>query len=167
MKFLSGKWSFYVSAVLMAFVINLSLYLFDSPVGMSNGYLSMSQYCGEVIRDKEINSAPVIDWQTGFLIGIFVGALITALICGDWKFSLFPGDAGGDAVKAFGMSIIKGIGGGFLVMLGLQLAGDSLFGQWAGAMQMSAGAWIFLISFFVTGSIATILLSRRSAEGGN
>ncbi|MBN2643479.1 MAG: YeeE/YedE family protein [Victivallales bacterium] len=166
MKIFSGKWSFYLSAAFLALIINIALYLFDSPVGMSEGYLSISEYCGEIIEQKSIASAPVIDWQTGFLLGIFGGALITALICGEWKLSLLPENSGSDSLKAFALSVLKGLGGGFLVMLGLQLGGDSMFGQWASAMQTSVGAWIFLIAFFVTGTILSILLSRRSAEGG-
>ena len=53
------------------------------------------------------------------------------------------------------------MGGGFLVMLGIQLAGDSVFGQISAAMQLSGGAWVFLIAMTVTGCALAILLERR------
>jgi len=55
-------------------------------------------------------------------------------------------------------------------MLGLQLAGDTFFGQWAAAIQMSSGAWIFLISSFGIATMIAILMERRkegAKEGGD
>ena len=151
---------------MMALLIIGGLYLFDAPVGMSNGYLALSHYWGKVIEHRQLNQAPEIDWQTGFLIGIFGGALLTALISRQWKFEVFPDDLRrGNAVVSAGLALLYGLGGGFLVMLGLQLAGDSFFGQWAAAVQLSAGAWIFLLAFFITGAMTAIVMARRSGEG--
>ncbi len=165
MKVFGSKWSFWISGLVIALIFNLALYLFDSPIGMSNGYLPLSQYCVKVIDNGKIYAPPAIDWQTGFLLGIMLGAFITALLSGDWKFELYPPEMGKEFFPALGKSILKGVFGGFMVMLGLQIAGDSFFGQWAAAMQLSAGAWLFLITFFVTGTILSIILSKRAGEG--
>lgn len=163
MNIFSGKWPFYLSGTMMALLIIGGLYLFDAPVGMSNGYLTLSHYWGKVIEHRQLNQAPEIDWQTGFLIGIFGGALLTALISRQWKFEAFPDDLHrGNAVVSAGLALLYGLSGGFLVMLGLQLAGDSFFGQWAAAVQLSAGAWIFLLAFFITGAMTSIVMARRS-----
>ncbi len=164
-KFFSGKWSFWISGLVIALIFNLALYLFDAPVGMSNGYLPLAQYFVKVIDNGRIAAPPTIDWQTGFLLGILLGAFLTAILSGNWKFEFFPSDMGKEFFPAFGKSVLAGFSGGFLVMLGLQIAGDSFFGQWAAAMQLSVGAWLFLIVFFVTGTILSILLAKR-AEGG-
>lgn len=168
MSLWSEKWPFYLSGVLMALLILIGLYLFDAPVGMSNGYLALSHYWGGVIENRKITEPPMIDWQTGFLIGIFGGALLTALLSRQWRFELFPSDLKqSNAAASAGISLLYGLGGGFLVMLGLQLAGDSFFGQWAAAMQLSSGAWIFLLAFFITGALTAIVMARRgNAKGG-
>jgi len=166
LKFFTGKWPFYVSGLLMALLINLGLYLFNAPIGMSDGYLTLSQYCNKMIERHHLTQPPALDWQTGFLVGIFGGALLTALLSKQWKFEFFPEDLKrGNGLASAGTCLLHGLGGGFLVMLGLQLAGDSFFGQWAAATQLSAGAWIFMLSFLITGSMVAIVLGKRG-EGG-
>ena len=166
LKLITGKWPFYVSGLLMALLINLALYLFNAPVGMSDGYLTLSQYCNKVIEKHQLEP-PALDWQTGFLVGIFIGALITAVMSKQWKFEFFPDDLKvGHAIPSAGKCLIHGVAGGFLVMLGLQLAGDSFFGQWAAAAQLAPGAWIFMLSFFITGSLVAIVMAKRDAGGG-
>jgi len=167
LKLFSGQWPFYVSGLLMALLINLALYLFDATVGMSDGYLTLSQYCNRMIEAHQLTSPPAIDWQTGFLIGIFVGALLAALLSKQWKFEFFPADLkAGHGLASAGKCLLHGIVGGFLVMLGLQLSGDSFFGQWAAATQLAPGAWIFMLAFFITGSMVAIVMAKRSAAGG-
>lgn len=51
-------------------------------------------------------------------------------------------------------------------MLGVQLAGDTVWGQWGSAIQLSSGAWIFLVGMVLTGSTLAILLERRGESGG-
>ena len=52
-------------------------------------------------------------------------------------------------------------------MLGLQLAGDSFIGQWASAIQLSTGSWIFFISILVWGVIFTLILSAKLGKLGS
>jgi hypothetical protein len=160
MNFLSGKWSFYVNGTLIAVFVILCLYLFNDNIGMGDGMLVISEFCNQSIRDKAIDTPPELDWQTGFLGGILIGALGASIISGNWKIRIFPEKEGGIITTAW-KSVVFGIGGGFLVMLGLQLSGDSFWGQWASAIQLSAGAWIFLISTFVVATLTSIMLERR------
>ncbi|MFA7229796.1 MAG: YeeE/YedE thiosulfate transporter family protein [Victivallaceae bacterium] len=165
MNVLTQKWPFYISGTVLAFMIVLCLYLFDDTIGMSDGMLVVSEYCNTAVQEKMVESPPPLDWQTGFLGGIFIGALAASLMSGTWKFKLFQeGEKG--IMRKFLTTAACGLGGGFLVMLGLQLTGDSFFGQWAAAIQLSAGAWVFLIACFVVASGVAILLERRREGGG-
>lgn len=166
-KFITGKWSFYISGVVIAFLFVLTLYILDTPVGMSDAYLMLSEYCRDFIYKRRIDELPMLDWQTGFLGGILIGAFIASIVGGEWKFKIFP--EGGSSKGFVGFSVItplQGIAGGFLVMLGLQLAGDSFLGQWAAAIQLSTGAWIFLLTALIFGGLTTFLLSLKSGEAG-
>jgi heme A synthase len=94
------------------------------------------------------------DWQTAFLAGIAIGALFASLASGTWRLRIIPEDVKGSGpMGAFAVTIIQNIAGGFLVMTGLQFAGDSFVGQWAAAMQLSTGAWIFIFFFIVWGVV--------------
>ncbi len=153
----TGKWSVYFSGILFAVFFLLFLYVLDSPVGMGDAYLMISEYCEEAIENKYIERFP-FDWQTGFLLGLLGGGVIAAFVGGTWRLRLVSsGD--GEATGVF--SPLKGLAGGFLVMLGLQIAGDSFLGHWASAMQLSTGSWLFLVTVAVFGIIFSGIIRQR------
>lgn len=163
-KIFTGKWSPYLAGSITAFLFVLMLYVLDSPVGMSNAYLMLSEYSGEAFHNRTIEEPPFLDWQTGFLGGIFIGALIASLIGGEWKLRMMPSTEGKSLLASAGATVFLGLAGGFLVMLGLQLAGDSFIGQWAAAIQLSTGAWLFFISILFWGMVFTLVLAAKFAK---
>lgn len=165
-KLFTGKWSSYLAGSIIAFLFVLMLYILDSPVGMSDAYLMLSEYCQEAYHNRAIEEPPFLDWQTGFLGGILIGALIASLLGGDWKLRMMPDTKGKGFLTSAGATVIFGLSGGFLVMLGLQLAGDSFIGQWASAIQLSTGAWIFFLSVLFWGVIFTLGLAAKLASSG-
>lgn len=163
MKILTGKWPFYISGLLLPLLAVLGLYLFDDVLGMSDAAVAFSGYCSEAIEEKAIGSLPGLDWQNGILIGLLIGALAGSLCSGNWKFQFFFDDQKGFGAK-FVKTILYSFIGGFLVMLGSQLAGETLFGQYAAAIQLSAGAWIYLVVFFVVALILSLLFEQHSSS---
>jgi hypothetical protein len=157
-----GKWSPYISGPRIAAVLIASFYILDSPLGISEGYQVMSDYCRKSIENRKVDEYPPLIWQTAFLAGIFIGALAAAIAAKSFKFSVFPEDRKTKGiVTSSWLTPIQGVAGGFLVMLGLLIAGDSFIGLWAGAIQLSTGAWIFLFSIVIWGVIFTGLLSAK------
>jgi len=163
MKILSGRWSFYINGTLIALFILLSLYLFDDTLGMSDGMLAVSEFCTNSVESGSVEAPPTLDWQLGLLGGILIGALASAIISGSWKIQIVPKSSGG-IVRKIWQPIVQGIAGGFLVMLGLQLAGDSFIGQWASAIQLSSGSWIFFCSILFWGVLFTLILAAKFAK---
>jgi hypothetical protein len=155
LNFFKGKWSSIASGLSIAIFFIVCLYVLDAPIGMSDAYLKISDYCKESIHMRKVIEKFPFDWQTAFLVGIAAGAMIASLTSGTWRLRIIPEDIKGQngAFGAFGISVIQSIAGGFLVMTGLQLAGDSFEGQWASAMQLSTGAWVFIFSFVVWGVV--------------
>lgn len=166
-KIFTEKWSSYLSGTILAFFFVLALYMLDSPTGMSDAYIMISEYCEESIHARTVKELPFLDWQTGFLGGIFIGALIAAIIGGEWKLRMIPESKDKGILVSAGTTVLTGLAGGFLVMLGLQLAGDSFLGHWAGAIQLSTGAWVFFISLIVWGIIFTAIISAKSKKSEN
>ena len=164
LKFFTGKWSAYLSGACIAILFVFALYVLNSPVGMSNAYLMISEYCQESINARAVTELPFLDWQTGFLLGILIGAAITAIVSGEWRLRFIPESTGRGVVASAGVTAFTGLAGGFLVMLGLQLAGDSFMGQWAAAIQLSTAAWVFFVSVIVFGIAFTAI---GAARGGS
>ncbi len=157
--FFTGKWSVYLAGLTFAFLFVFSLYVLNSPVGMSNAYLMISEYCEQFTYMRIPEELPLLDWQTGFLLGIIGGALAASIISGKWKIELFPGERKQkDFLASSALTPVQGLVGGFLVMLGLQLGGDSFLGQWAAAIQFSTGAWVFLICAFFTATLLSVII---------
>jgi len=168
MKALTGKWSFYLNGGLLSVMIALCLYLFQDTVGMNDGMIKISEYAeqtAEQVSDNEDIELPPLQWQTGFLGGIFIGALAASIMSGNWKIRFFQDKESGIISKSL-KTVLYGLGGGFLVMLGLQLSGDSFLGQWSGALQLSGGSWIFLVSCFAVASGIAIMMENRGESGG-
>ena len=163
----TGKWSAYLSGTIIAFLFVLMLYVLNSPIGMSDAYLMLSEYCQESIHHRSILEPPFLDWQTGFLGGIVIGAFFAAILGGEWKLRMIPESEGKNFFASAGVTVLLGVSGGFLVMLGLQLAGDSFIGQWASVIQLSTGSWIFFISILVWGVIFTLILSIKLGNMGS
>ena len=164
-KIFTGKWSSYVSGAVIAFFFVLALYILDSPTGLSDAYIMISEYCEESIYSRKVLEPPFLDWQTGFLIGIFIGAIVAAVLGGEWKLRMIP-ESGKSLIASAGTTVLTGVIGGFLVMLGLQIAGDSFLGQWAGAIQLSTGSWIFFASLLIWGTVFTAILSAKFGKSG-
>ncbi len=162
LKLVSGKWSPYIAGPLLAFLFLLSFYLLDSPLGITEGYQIISEYCKEGIDNRKIQEYPPLVWQTGFLAGVFIGALLASIAGADWKLTLLPEDRKGKGIiTSFWLTPLQGVIGGFLVMIGLQIAGDSFLGQWASAIQLSTGAWIFIFSIIIWGVIFYGILNMK------
>jgi hypothetical protein len=170
LAFFTGKWSSYLAGVVVAFLFVLSLYVLNDSIGFSDPYLMISSYCERSIEIKRMDAPPEIDWQTAFLIGIFAGALGAALAGKEWRLRILPEANGKNALASMGATIATGIAGGFLVMLGLQIAGDSFLGLWSGALQASTGAWLVFASLLLWGIILTstfAILKRRGSTSGD
>ena len=165
MNILTAKWPFYVSGPLLALLLAGSLCLFGDPVGLTAAMTAMTEYCDSAVAGQSLPDAPAMDWQLAMLFGLFFGALIAAASGGNFKLEFFDEESGSFTVKTL-RTVLGGVAGGFLVMLGVQLAGDTVWGQWGSAIQLSSGAWIFLVGMVLTGSTLAILLERRGESGG-
>jgi len=166
LNFFKGRWSAFISGLAAALLFIIIIYALDTPAGMSDAYLKISDYCRESLHMRKVSEFFPFDWQTAFLAGIGLGAILASLSGGTWRLRMIPEDVKGSGpVGAFGVTILQNVAGGFLVMTGLQFAGDSFLGQWAAAMQLSTGAWIFMFSFIVWGVVFSGI-SRAAASGG-
>ena len=165
MKFLRKKWPFWINGIMLILLVLSGSYIFNDVLGFSGVFQAIFGYAEDAIAEKEIPQVDW-DWQIALLGGVFVGALCGSLIHGSWKIMLAFEDAKGFAGKSAGTAL-WGMLSGFLVMLGAILSGEAFYGQFAAAMELSAGAWFFLLVTLITGGITALFIERRgqSAAG--
>lgn len=147
LKYLNSKWNFTLTGAVIAVLVMLLLYLLDTTPGMDDAFIVLSKYCSDSIDNRTIEALPGLDWQTALLIGVILGAFIASAISAEFKLEIFPADRQNKGLlSSMLITPLVLMTGGFLVMFGLQLAGDSFFGLLSSAMQLSTGAWTFLLS---------------------
>ena len=152
------SWPFYISGSVLAFLTVLSLYMFNDSIGLGDAMTLASEHCVEGVTDQDWDALP-LDWQLGILLGIILGAVGTAALSGWYKPRFSDGE--GSVTRRVVLTPLLGILGGFMMMTGIQLSGDSVFGQFAAGMQLSGGAWIFLIAMAVSAVLLASLLAQR------
>ena len=158
----SAKISPWMSGILMAFLFILSLYILDASVGSISAYSNLANKAVEIYNNGNM---PSIGWEEMFLIGNFVGAFIAALAGKQFKLQLFPED---HLSKGPAYYLTFGIGinflGGFLVMGGMIIAGDTFTKMWGDAIGLFTIVGFFLIIMFVEAVVIGTLLSLRIEE---
>jgi uncharacterized membrane protein YedE/YeeE len=102
-----------------------------------------------------------LDYGVVFLIALFFGALVSALVTGTFRLETVPknwrerfgGSVGGRFVAAFL--------GGAVVMYGARLAGGCTSGHGiSGGLQLALSSWVFLGVMFATAMLVSAVLFR-------
>ena len=104
--------------------------------------------------DYFIKYVPKIDWQLMFVVGIFIGALISSLLSSSFEFKSVPDmwseKFGTDTKKRAVWAFV----GGAVALFGARLAGGCPSGHGlSGTLQLSVSGFIALVCFFVGGII--------------
>lgn len=93
----SKSWSPYVAGALTGIVLILSVWIADKYVGASTTFVRTAgmieqQFSPEKVSAMEyfLKEKPIVDWQTMFVGGIFIGALFAALMFNDFKKQAVP-----------------------------------------------------------------------------
>ena len=109
---------------------------------------------------------PAWDYGTLFLAGTFLGALISAVLGGAFKWELVPSvwrERYGDRVmKRLAAAFI----GGAVIMFGARLAGGCTSGHGiSGTLQLAVSSWVFFIVMFAAGVVTARIMFFRSSSG--
>lgn len=123
------SWSPYVAGALTGIVLILSVWVADKYVGASTTFVRTAgmieqQVAPDKVKTMEyfIKEKPIVDWQTLFVAGIFIGSLFAALMFNDFTKQAVPPMW----EKRFGPSIPKravfAFLGGAVAMFGARLA---------------------------------------------
>ena len=165
MGIFNSKWPFYIGGGVLVFAILLGLYLLDDSLGMNQGFAIIGEYCAESAAEEEFGTIS-LNYSLGLILGIILGVAVAAIFSGNFKFQLIANYDSGITIRTF-KTVFYGIIGGFLVMTGIQISGESIYGHFVSAIQMSAGAWIFLAAMLLSGGILAILLDNGGQSSGD
>lgn len=144
----------------------------DQPLGISTAVSQASGATAEVVAGHEAVATnpywarhlPRWDYGTLFLVGTFLGALLSVLAGRSFRVETVP------AVwrQRFGPSTPKRLAaafaGGVLTLYGARMAGGCTSGHGiSGSLQLALSSWTFLVVMFLSGILTAAVVFRGSA----
>ena len=164
-------WSPYIAGGLSGLVIILSVLWTGQFFGASTSFVRSVGMIGENFGPERVKHLeyfmrfiPQFEWQLLFVIGIFLGSLLSALTSDSFKWQGVPDMW----AERFGTNpALRGIVafvGGIVAMFGARLAGGCPSGHGlSGIIQLAASGLIAMVFFFVGG----IIMTRIIYHGGD
>lgn len=119
---------------------------------LSPEYAKSLEYFSQYLNVR----APLMNWFLFEIGGVFLGALVSALIGRNFKLMFDKSDT----MKSR-MRLLTAFGGGLLIGFASRLARGCTSGvALLGGAQLAISGWIFVIAMFVTGFIMAVLFRR-------
>jgi uncharacterized membrane protein YedE/YeeE len=164
-------WSPYIAGVLSGLVIIASAWIANNFFGASTCFVRTAGFIERLFdpdrvltMDYFVRYIPKVDWQVMMVIGILIGAFISAITSGSFKIQAVPDMW----AKHFGPSKLKrnltAFAGGVILMFGARLAGGCPSGYGLGALvQLAVSGLIVIMCFFIGG----IVVAQIMYHGGD
>ncbi len=160
------QWSPYIAGAGIGILSWFTFLLSDKALGTSTTYARTAGMLERLLRGNRVferayfqQIPPRIDWQWMLVLGIVIGAFISALASGQARVVWVPepwlSALGSGAVTR----VIVAFAGGTLLGIGSRWAGGCTSGHGiSGTMQLGVASWIAAMCFFVGGiAVATFL----------
>jgi uncharacterized membrane protein YedE/YeeE len=159
------RWSPYVVGIGIGILSWFAFLLSDKAIGCSTAYARTSGMIERLVRGNKVlekpyyeKFAPIVDWEWMLVLGVVIGAFISANLSGTfhvlWVPSLWVASFGTNPVLRWIVALI----GGILMGLGARWAGGCTSGHGiSGTLQLAISSWLAAICFFI-GGIATAML---------
>ena len=163
-------WNPYLVGASIGVLSWLAFPVVNQPIGVPTSLSAASGACAAPLLGSDfVWSNPYwvktpLNWDYGmlFLIGIFLGSLISTLVSHRFRLEKVPGVwseyFGPSAAKRMIVAFI----GGILTMYGARMAGGCTSGHGiSGALQLAVSSWVFFLTMFVAGVITAALVFRH------
>jgi hypothetical protein len=166
----SHRWNPYLVGALIGVLSILTFSLADKPIGMSTGVAQASGACAIPVMGSEAvagntywakKAIPVWDYGSIFVLGTFLGALISALASKSFKWEAVP-----DFWRErFGPSKLKRMVaaflGGVVIIFGARLADGCTSGHGiSGSLQLAVSSWTFFLVMFASGIVTAFIMFK-------
>jgi len=173
MEWLSMKqWSPYLVGIGIGILSWCTFLLSDKYLGCSTAFARTAGMIERLFRGSAVMEkpyyqkfAPTVDWEWMLVLGVAIGAFISASLSGQFRVQWIPG-----AWEAAFGSLIPlrwaiALTGGILMGIGARWAGGCTSGHGiSGTLQLAISSWMAAICFFI-GGVATAMLIFKAFTG--
>ena len=159
-------WSPYLAGALTGVTMVMSVWIVDKYFGASTTFVRAAGMIEKIFAPERvaqmeyfIKETPKVDWQWMFVVGILLGALVSSLTSGSFRWQAVPDmwqqHFGANRVRRGIYAFV----GGVIALFGVRLAGGCPSGHGlSGIMQLAWSGLVSLVFFFVTGVIIARIL---------
>lgn len=159
-----ARWSPYVAGAGIGLLTWLTFLVSKEPLGVSAAYVRtagmIEKALGRKAPDKEYyrKHQPSVDWEWMLVAGLIIGAFLSALLSGEFRFGLVPGRWEARFGYTPYLRIAAAFAGGAIMQFGARWTNGCTSGHGiSGTLQLALSGWIAVICFFAAG-IATAFL---------
>ena len=162
------RWSPYVVGAGIGILSWFTWYISGKPIGCSTTFSRAAGAIERLLRGERAlgrpyyrEVAPGVAWQAMLVVGIVIGAGVSALLSGDFAGRWIPDPWGAVFGSGIGLRAFVAFLGGISLGFGARWADGCTSGHGiSGTMQLSVASWVSAIGFFVGGIIVAQLLFR-------
>jgi len=166
--FMMERWSPYAVGFGMGVLSWITFLLSDKPIGCSTAFSRTSGMLERLFRGDRVKEkayykkfSPEVDWEWMLVLGVFLGALISALLSGSFRILWVPSRWESAFGPSFTVRWIVSLIGGILLGFGARWAGGCTSGHGiSGTLQLAVSSWLAAICFFIGGIFTALLLYR-------
>lgn len=164
--FRAEQWSPYLVGALIGVLSWITFIISDKPIGCSTAFTRTGGMIERIFRGKKAEErpyykkyAPAVDWQWMLVLGVIIGAFISACISGSFSWQWIPGLWKETVGSGLFTRWLLAFGGGIIMGFGARWAGGCTSGHGiSGTLQLALSSWLAAICFFVGGIGSAMLI---------
>lgn len=166
--FRDPSWSPYAVGVGIGVLSWLTFLFSDHPLGISTAFAKTAGMIERAVRGPKVEKKLYyqenkleLDWGMMLVIGVFIGALVSALISGtfrlEWVPPMWEAAFGANLFARLAVAVVGGICVGFGARWGCGCtSGHGI----SGTMQLVLGSWLSVACFFIGGVGVAMVMYR-------
>ncbi|HUU76195.1 MAG TPA: YeeE/YedE thiosulfate transporter family protein [Methanoregulaceae archaeon] len=164
--FTMASWSPYIVGAAIGVLIWTTFLLSDRPLGCSTAYAKTAGMMESAISREKAGKMPYyrkfpprVDWQWMLVIGVIIGAFLSAYLSGTFSLLVVPPLFAETFGTNMALRSAVALFGGVLMGIGARWAGGCTSGHGiSGALQLSVASWVAAICFFAGGILVAGLI---------
>lgn len=160
------RWSPYVVGVLIGLLNLGALLVSKKPLGASTSYMKFGGMVYRFFAKEKVEknvyyqkSELKLDWGILLVIGIILGAFVSALLSGSFTWTVVPDMWASEISDSAVLRFVVAVAGGIFLGIGSRWADGCTSGHGiSGTSLLSVISWVASIAFFVGGIVVAFLL---------
>jgi len=173
--FQKPRWSPYLVGARIGVLSWITFGLMNKALGVSTTFVRVAGLIEAIFSTAHVKAnayyaknmieKPAVDWQMMLVVGVFFGALISALLGRSYKTEHVPELWASRFGPGRGRRYLWAFIGGVLVLFGARLAGGCTSGHGiSGGMQYAVSSWVFFVTFFAAGLVTAFRLFGKEGR---